>query len=170
MPISRETFEQNFQLLGRVFNNLYASGLGIAGPRLAALTLKKTAEDMTAAGDCNVAVDLLNEMHRLCNVLVPKVSKFEFEMIPWSEALDKKLFSEDDAAEVENALTFFMVASCMHKRKEMPGVFDVLSGNWGAYTSSLPPTEYVSSLKTSTEAETTGESGPEPAKPSSIPY
>ena len=164
MPLSREVFEQHFKLLAKTFNALYAQGLGIAGPRVAALTLKSVAKE---DGDGTGAA-LLAEMHRLANVLVPKGSG-GYEMVPWEEALAKNFFSEDDAAEVENALTFFIVASCMHKKREMPGVMDVLNGNWGADTSPLPPMEYASSLRTSTATATTGESVPQRATPLSIP-
>lgn len=167
-PISREIFEQNYRVLGYAFNGIYARGLGIAGPRMAALELKKAGKDMTPEGERDAAADLLSEIRRLTVVLAPKDGG-GWDQFLWGESVTKELFTDDDTAEVENAIAFFTVASWVHKKREMPGVHDVLLGNWSALTSSLAPMEYANSLRTSTAPATTPLSGLTPAKPSSIP-
>ena len=41
--LSREVFEQNYRIIGQTINLLYAEGLGVGAPRLAALALKDLA-------------------------------------------------------------------------------------------------------------------------------
>lgn len=166
-PISREVFEQNFVLLGKTFNATYAQGLGIAGPRLVALTMKRVATEM-GQWDA-VQAGLIADIHRRSTVLVPN-EVGSMEVVPWTEAVAKKLFSEDDAREVDNALCFFTLASAMHKKAEMDEVEFALKIGWGAEMSSSTPMAYAASLKTSTTEDSTGENGQETEKRSSIPY
>ena len=72
-PISREVFEQYFLVISKTFAAIFSQGLGaVAGPRIAYLMLKKTAEDMGLwAGPAGVGAGLMNEMIRLSNVIMP---------------------------------------------------------------------------------------------------
>jgi hypothetical protein len=46
-PISREVFQKYWLVLSKAFSGMYAEGLGsIAGPRIAALMLRRVAEEM----------------------------------------------------------------------------------------------------------------------------
>ena len=87
-----------------------------------------------------------------------------YETVTLQEAIDRRLMSDADVSEVENAITFFIVYSAIQRRKDLAETLDGLAELWGARTSSLNSTEYAASLRTSTPAASTGA-----AKPSSIP-
>lgn len=167
-PISREVFEQNFILLSRALTMLYASG----GPtpmnaRLAMLYLKKTASEMAGANESaeSLTLPLIQEMGRLSSVLVPNHQGGGYEVIPWHQAVERKLFDEEDAREVENVLVFFMLSWHMHKKTELDDLSRLLIGLGGQEFTSLTPTAYGASLTTSTVAAPT----PKKATASSIP-
>ena len=170
MPISREVFERYHLEIAKTFSAIYQEGLGfVAGPRVAAMLLRRVSEDLKSWDDnpeakiVGVANGLMAEVRRLSCVLVPGANGWE--MVPLQEALDRKAIDEDDAAEVENALVYFTVASSMHKRTELKGVLAGASKLWGGHVTSLNCSEYSASLPTSTAAGNTGEK----AKPSSPP-
>lgn len=154
MPVSREVFEQHFLLLGRAFNAMYAQGLGIIGPRMASLLLKKVASEMSLDNPDALVAPLLSEMRRLASVLAPRDGG-GYEIVPWQTAVDKKMFDEEDTREVENVMTFFMVSWHMHKRAELSGMIEMAVGLGAQQSTSLSPTEFANSLTTSTDAATT---------------
>jgi len=152
-PISRETFEDSFFLIAKTFATIHANGLGVvAGPRVAALMLAKVAKDM---GQEEKAVQLMNEVRRLTNVLTP--GNGPDAMVPFQEAVDRGTISADDRSEVENALAFFTVCSAMHRRTEAELILREAMLLWGGQLGSWSCTEYLSSLPTLTEDENTGE-------------
>lgn len=155
-PISRDTFERYFMVLGKTFTAIYSQGLGtMSGPRVAGLLLKKIAEDMGEwDGPSGAKAGLVADIRRLANVIMPGPSGWG--MVPLQEALDHGALSPDDAAEVENAITFFIVASAMHRRVELLPVLDGALKMWGAQVSSLNCTDFMNSLPTSTETASTG--------------
>lgn len=153
VPISAEVFEANFLTISRTFASIYGLGLGpTAGPRVAAMLLKKTGKDM---GLENETQGLISEMRRLSNVVVP--TNAGWETIPLQDALDKNLIEGDDASEVENAITFFTVLSWMHRRDQLTQMLDEAVKLSGAQLESLNCTEYAASLRTSSADENTGE-------------
>ena len=164
-PISRQVFEANFEAIGRTFSRIYGGGYGLmAGPRIAAMMLRKVAEDFggddptaRAASLALVESSLMNEVRRLSNWVA--VGPSGWASIPYQEAVDKKLISEDDAAEVENALVFFTVASSMHKKSELPIILAGASKIWGARIELSNSTAFAASLRTSTEAASSGATG-----------
>lgn len=148
-PISREVFDLHFMLLGQTFTAIYGQGLGyLAGPRLAANLLRTLAKSQDKVEEADV---LLREVVRLSNVVTPGRP----DTVPLQQALVEGLINADDAAEVENALAFFTVASWMHKRREVAGILDGAGQLWGARTLSLSCTEFAASLLTSTGAPPT---------------
>lgn len=165
-PISREVFERYYMEIAKTFSRIYNDGLGItAGPRVAKMILKQVATDLgTWDGPAGVESGLLAEIRRLANAVVPSPSGWE--VISLHEAVTKGVINPDDAAEVDNALTFFSVASSMHKRAELSVILEGAGRLWGARAESLSCTELKNSLQTLTAPENTGEM----AKPSSIPY
>jgi hypothetical protein len=165
MPISREVFERYYMEIGKTFAEIYTAGLGItAGPRVAKLVLKKISEDLgTWDGPAGVENGLLNEIRRLSNAIVP--SDKGWSVIPLHEAIEKGVIDADDATEVENALTFFTVASSMHKRQDARGILEGAGKLWGARVESLSCTELKDSFQTSTAPRSTAET----PKPSAIP-
>lgn len=151
-PLSREVFERYFIVISKTFAALYASGLGpIAGPRVAAMMLKKIATDAGEwDGPGGVEAGLVAEVRRLSNVVTPK------GIIPMQEAVDQKFFSPRDQSEVENAVAFFIVASSMHRRSVLEATLEGLAALWGGSTTSLNSTEFAASLPTLTPAAPTG--------------
>lgn len=164
MPIARAVFEQNFVLLGRVYNAMLTDGLGLIGTRMASLFLKRVASEMGIADE--VEHGLVAEMRRLANVLVPAHDGRGYEVVPWQEALDRKTFDDEDAREVENVLTFFMVGWHMHKRHELGFFLEMARGLGAQLSTSLTPMAYADSLRTSIAD---APSAPK-ARPSSIPH
>lgn len=166
-PLFEETFDKFYLIIGQAFAQLHAGGLGLfAGPRVAAKLIKTIAEKQGVwEGEDGVERGLFGEMRRLAAFVVPNTSG-AWEPVPFEEAVARDLLSAPDVSEVENALAFFIVASAMHKRKELPIVLAVVSRIWDAQTSLLNSTEYAASLATSTATENIGEK----AVPSSIPH
>lgn len=157
-PISREVFERHFYVIAKTFSSIYSGGLGvIAGARVAGMMLKSVATELGQwEGVGGVENGLINEMRRLTNVLMPSPDGKGWATVPFQEAIDKKMIEGDDLSEVENALVFFMVASAMHRRAELPTVMDLMQ-IWGAQTSLSNCTEYGRSLPTSIETVNSGE-------------
>lgn len=167
-PISRAVFETYFLTISKTFAAIYNQGLGaMAGPRIAGLMLKKVAtEDGVWEGAGGVEGGLLAEIRRLATLVCPADSAGGWQQIPFQEAVDRKLLDEGDVSEVENILVFFIVASAMHRRADLPDVLGIASSLWSAQTTSSNSTEFTGSLQTSTETASIGEK----AIQSSIPH
>jgi hypothetical protein len=156
VPLSREVFASNYMLLTRTLANLYNFGIGPAmAPRIAMLRLKDTAKDMDEEKD--ISENLVQEIYRLTNVLMPNPDGGGWRTIPFSEVKMKKLVDEDSLLEVENAIVYFIVASSVHLKSELPMAFQGLKAIWNAETTLLNVTQYGNSLMTSTQEESTGE-------------
>lgn len=155
-PISDAALDKYFRVIGRTFNEIYSGGFGLmAGPRFAAKILRENAIEMKVwDGPDGVQAGLVAEIRRLANVLVP--TERGWETIPLSEAIEKQYISKKDADEVENAVTFFTVASSAHKRSELEAIMGVVCDIWGARMSSSNSTEFAASLRTSTAPAITG--------------
>jgi hypothetical protein len=164
MPISREVFEQNFLFLGRVYGAMFDAH-GALGPRSASLFLKRIAAEMGVTEEVNNS--LLPEMQRLANVLVPAAPpRVGYEVLPWQQALEHKLFDDEDARGVENILVFFMLTWHMSRREELPMMLEMANGLGAQLSTSLTPTAFAASLKTSTEGAPTAPKGIRSSTPS----
>ena len=154
VPISREVFEDNFLVISRAFTAVYTNGLGpVTGPRVAALLLKQEAKTLGVWE--RTQQSLMAEIHRLTNVMAPGDSGWE--TMPFDVAKKREVLDDATAAEVENCIVYFTCASSIHLKAELTVAMEGLSTLWGARTTSLNATEYMSSLRTSTQEETTGE-------------
>ena len=156
MAIGREVFESHFLVISKTFSAIYSEGLGaIAGPRVAGLMLKKCATDLGVwDGETGVQNTLINEIHRLTNLLSP--GERGWSVTPFQDAIDQHRLDPDDFAEVDNALVYFTVASSMHKKKDLAAVTDGALKLWGARASFLGCTEYANSLQTLTTVAPSG--------------
>lgn len=170
MPISRTVFEDNFVIISRAYAALYANGLGpVAGARVASLFIKQEAEQ---AGLTEKAEALMIEIHRLTTVLAPPVNGggVSLDLIPFSEAISRKLFDEDDISEINGALSFFTLVLWMTPKQSLETPLMGLSLIWPAQITLSPLTEYRTSLLTSTPVEPiTPSVGPPATSQSSIP-
>jgi len=165
MPISRAIFDKYFLTISKTFATIYAEGLGfMAGPRVAALLLKKVAQDCGEwDGEEGVANGLMNEIVRLSNVVIQDDGIWK--TIPLHNAIDKDVLNEEERSEVINALVFFTCASSMHKRTDLSAVLSGMGSIWGGQTTLSDSTEFAASLPISTPEDSTGQK----ATASSIP-
>ena len=170
-PISLEVFEQFFDVLAKAYNEVIR--LGIDSPvsiRTARLWLRKMAADAGRMEE--VQNGLINEIHRLTNMLV--MSAKGWETVPFQQMIQGEKFAVEEVSEIENALIFFTFVSHLTERSKrtisQKGVAGVLNGQ----ATSLNCTEYAASLPTSTAPVSSGEAAKpaqEPDKPaSSVAY
>jgi hypothetical protein len=153
-PISREVFEDNFLAISRAFTAVYTNGLGpVTGPRVAALLLKQEATTLGVWE--RTQQSLISEIHRLTSVIMP--GEGGWETIPFDTAKKRGIIDSDVASEVENSLVYFTCASSIHLKAELTVALEGLSTLWGAQTTLLNATEFMSSLPTSTLEENIGE-------------
>lgn len=164
-PLSREVFERYFVVIGKTFSSVMSSGLSvISGPRVAAMMLRKVAqEEGVWDGRDGVENGLFAEIRRLSSVIFPSSSGWQ--TLPLQAAVDRQVIDEDDLSEVENLITFFICVSAMVRKGEVSSILEKML-LWGAQTSSLNVTEYQNSLPTLTATE----SSLQTAKPSSVPH
>jgi hypothetical protein len=157
-PIGMPVFERYHMVLSKAFATIYTQGLSwVAGPRVAAMVLKNVAEGMGVwAGVDGVENGLMAEIKRLTNLFAPAPDGAGWRMIPLDDALDREMMDEDEASEVTNALAFFTVAWHMHSHQDRENVMSGAVKLWGGQLSSLNATDFMSSLPTSTLAESTG--------------
>ena len=157
-PISREVFEKYFLVISKTFATIYRQGLEVvAGPRVAGIMLKRVATDLGIwEGDEGVELGLVAEMRRLTNVLIPNAEKKGgWDLMGLQDAIDRDILDDDEVSEVEGAVTFFMCASSMHRKTELPAILAGMTSLWDALTTSSSCTEYRDFLATSTEAKPT---------------
>lgn len=147
-PFSRDTFELYFLPMSKAFSEIYQNGLSItAGPKVAALMMKRAAIDLGQwEGPGGVEQGFFKEIQRLTNVVIN--TENGWETLPYYVALTRGLIDKDDAAEMEGAITFFILASAIHKRTMIPVVLSGLCGLWGQQVTSLNVTEFKDSLAT----------------------
>jgi hypothetical protein len=151
MPLMREAYEQHFEVIAGTFARIYKQGLSIiSGPRIAALMLRRVAEGLGQLE--TVEKGLLLEMRRLANVVM--LTDRGWETITLDAAVTRGLLDEDDLAEVEGLLAFFMCASAIHRKAEIQSVLTGLGAVWRTQTTLLTVTEWKGSLPTSTETAT----------------
>jgi len=166
-PISKDVFERYFLTISKTYAAMLENGgewLVRMGPRVAKMMLKRVAEaDGSWEGPEGVQNGLLAEIRRLSTVLV--MTDQGWDHVPLEQAVSKNLFSADDADEVENAVTFFIVGCASMRKREADALMSMIFGIFGASTTSLSLIDYQSSLPTSKPEENTGEK----ATASSIP-
>ena len=156
-PISEQVFDQHFEIIAQTHTMLFSGGYGAqSGPRIAAKLMKKIAtEENVWDGAMGVAATLMAEIKRLTNVLMPTGS--EFPMLPFDMAIKRGVMSPKEADIVENAIVFFIVVSAMQREAVAGPLLEAMAGMWGAQITSLNSTEFVRSLMTSTETDSSGE-------------
>lgn len=159
VPISYEVFDSNWLLLTKTLSNLYSNGIGPAmAPRIAARMLKDTAKEIDEKND--ISINLMQEIYRLTNILMPNANGSGWRTMPFIEVKNRKMIDDQSISEVENAIIYFIVASALHLRSELPMAYQGLKSIWNAQTTSLNVTEFGNSLMTSTPGETIGENPP----------
>lgn len=165
-PLNPAVFDRYFMTLSKAWAMLFQQGLNVtAGPRVAALAVKRIAEgDENWEGTEGVRAGFVNEMHRLMNVAALDGDK-GWTSIPYEMALSRKLLSEDEVREVEGLATFFILISFVPPRHQKDSMLTAYTSLWNLQTVSSTCTEYASSLTTQTPPDSTGET----ATASSLP-
>lgn len=169
-PLLRQTFEFYYLALSRTFAQLAQHGLDPrSGPSVASFVLKDVAlntprlrpgEQIANWWDGQDGVGgsagLLAEITRLSNVLVPTTDK-GWAHTPLQTAIDQRLISEGEKAEVLSLLTFFTViswAAPWADRDSFVKGTAFYSSSEATYSSA---TDYANFLKISTTAAATDE-------------
>lgn len=152
-PFSREAFEVNYLLFSQAFSKMIESGIQVtAGPRVAGMVLK----DLAATQGNKEAYDsIISEIKRTTTVI--KGGKDGFEGKNLSSAVAHGDIDDDDLAYIESTICFFILTSAMWRGDKLAASLAFMSGLWGVQTTSLDYTDYISSLRTLTEDETSGE-------------
>ena len=150
-PLSHEVFELYFEPMGIALSRIYATGNHIAGPKIAALQLKKEAKKLGELESVNNG--LFPEIRRLTNLVIP--SNNGWETIPYQAGLSRGDINAEEAAEIESIVVFFILAYAIHGREKFLMVLSMLE-RWGARIESLNSTEFVDSLQTSIKAGNSG--------------
>ena len=156
-PIPRMVFEQYYLILAKVFATLYSENVGyLGGPRIADMLLRDEAKEMKIWDTPNgVQRGLMAHIYRLTNVICV-APEGGWQTLPYEIAKKENHVSEEDAAEVESAIVFFIVGYAMHRRdKHQHLVFTPLK-MLDASTTSLDVTMYKNSLKILTPDELSG--------------
>jgi hypothetical protein len=168
VPLAEADVERNFELLGQTFAAIFNRGLGAAaGPGVAARLLKRIAIAdglwETREKGPGPAQLMLEEIRRLTNVIVPGEPGKGWQQLPIQVAVDTGKLSDEDRAEVENAIVFFIAVSATLPRAQRREMLESAAALWGARLSSSTSTELASSLKTSTGDVNIGANPPAPA-------
>lgn len=141
-PISREVYETYYRVMARAFDAVL--GIGRTGPLVAHLTLCDEAKRAGEwDGEAGVKNGLVGEIRRLTNVVLP--GPRGWQTVPYDEAVKRGALSADDAAEVDNAIAFFTLASHVPAKRDRPG-FQMSSKLWGAHTTSSDCTAFAAGL------------------------
>jgi hypothetical protein len=174
-PLSREVFQKYWLVLSKAFAGMYGEGLGsIAGPRIAALMLRRVSESMELRGGINewnapdgVENGLMPEIRRMANVaaMATNGSGRGWQLFTLEHAIAHNMIDIEDLDEIDGVLVFFTLVWRLHRRADRRTMLDGGVKGWGASTSSLALSAFVASLPTSTETASTGGSPPAPLSP-----
>lgn len=162
-PIPTELYERYFLTLTKTWALLAENGAEYMirmGPRVAKLMMKRFAEaDGAWEGPEGAELGLFGHIRRTSMVMVPAPGG-GWQNMPLDHAISAKVFDEDDLAEVENAVGFFIAGSASMSRRDAAGLMKAAFGLFGGQVESWSAMEFQSSLPTSTPVETTGETVP----------
>ena len=163
-PISYPTFERYHREMARAWSMVAGMGGMASGPRIAAMELKRTAQDMGTWDDppdapgTGVERGLVAEIRRLTNVVCP-MEGGGWEPVPLMDAYAQGILDDDDLRDVEGVVAFFILASAMQRHKQLVMTLSAMAVFVGAQTTSLGCSEWIASELSSNG---TGTSGPSP--------
>lgn len=156
-PISRETFEAYYRPIARAYAAMFAEKFTIySAPRIAKLLVRDSAQELGMwEGPNGVEQGLFPEIRRLSNVVMPGAKGWV--TLPFDDAVSSKQLDDDEIAEVENILVFFICVSVMSLKSDLKTMLGITSAIWKTQDTSSNCTEFASSLQTSTETASSGE-------------
>ena len=153
-PIGREIFENYYKVCAHAYGMMFAITSTIHGPKIAKLALRDAAQLLKQWDD--VQENFLAEIYRLTNIVMPDGAGWT--TMPYEQAKARNLISDDDCADLENALVFFTLVSRMESKKDRQKAIE--SSAWEVQTTPLNCTEFARSLPILTETVNTGANPP----------
>lgn len=152
-PISREVYKQHFFVLGKTFSAIFSEGLGTIGAQMAYLMLEKISKESGGwEGASGVKNTLINEIIRLANLVYPVDGK-GWDDIPLEVAIEKGLIDPD---EVLGELVFFICVCALNKPDRATALMNATCAVWGGQIISSNVTEWITSLRTSMQDDSSG--------------
>jgi len=157
-PISTEAFATNYRIISETSSRIWGKGLKYAatsGPRIASLTLLDISEQDAAENELETPLGpaLLAEIKRLTFILAPGANGFD--MLPVDAAVQRGVIDSEDWSEAESSLVFFTLGYAMSRRAGRKTFCELISSVMAGSVTSLTPTEFAASLKTSTPVAAT---------------
>lgn len=156
-PLSVQAFRAHYLLLTQTFTALQEAGVIINAPAIAALMLRDIAE---RAGASERAESLLTEIRRVARY--ERDTPDGWQAVPVDGAISRGEISEAAWQDVENTLVFFIAASAIAPAEKKKILLAYPLTLRGVRLVSQSSTEYRASLRTSTEAESSGETAEKP--------
>jgi len=173
-PISEETVDRYFMVLGQTYAAIFSQGFGLAGgPGIAMRMLRRIAKqngvwnDNPKTGEVGVENGLVAEMRRL--TMVDAIVGGKWQDLPLDVAVAQGTISKEDETEVENALAFFTAAYATLGRSQRAGMLRAGAEIWGAQITSSSFTESKVSWRTSIETASSGAKPPVAANDAPAP-
>lgn len=166
-PISREVFEANYRLLAATKSALAGKGVFYmmdAGPRIASLAFKDEGRkdalergDVDAKGNPNedYVTAFMAEIRRLTTILAPTANGFQ--PIPVDAAIAQNIIDDEEWTETESAIVFFTFNYWLSRKAIRSRQASATASVLKASVTSLSAMEFIASLQTSTQAETTSD-------------
>lgn len=155
VPVSREVYNSNFEVLSLTHSRLWDKGTHYAvteSRSVSKLMLKKVAESMgdPKEGGLWPLIDreFINEIARLTSIAVATPNS-GYEQMTLTDAVSRELIDAEDRDEIENELVFFTLETYANRRQN-------LLARWPLLFTSLSFTDYLSSSLTSKPAENSG--------------
>jgi hypothetical protein len=154
-PLHKDIVALYIRPLAKTFTEIYTQGFGIqSAPKITSTLLRANAKSMGVLdGPEGVEKGLFGEIKRLTNVLAPKDGG-GWETVSLENAVKRGFLDEDDFDEVESATSFFMLASALHKRSEVPIILEWMTRSFAGELTSSNASEFADGLPKSIEIET----------------
>lgn len=158
-PIPREVYATVFRLLRDTKVNLIGTSARHAFAARGDATLYLREAGAAIAADRGVdgdggATALLGEINRLTMALVPGATGFD--MVPVQSAIASGALTADEWADAEAAIVFFTAWAAGTPRQETASEMKLAASLLNGSTTSLPPMEWIASLRTSTRPVISG--------------
>jgi hypothetical protein len=155
VPISKAVYRQHFLPLSKTFAAIFGQGLNvIAGPRVAYMMLEDIAKsDKAWDGTHGIKNTLVQEIIRNSTAIIPVEGK-GWEEIPLDVAISRDIVDPDD---VLGEIVFFTCVYTINKPAQAKSLMEDVSSLWNSVCTSQTAMEWLTSLQTSTNKESSGE-------------
>lgn len=157
-PLPSSVFKTYYRVISKAFAVIWGEGLGmISAPRVANLLLEELGKAAGLWGRSETDIGLQAQIRHLSWLLQPNTATGRWDMLPLHNAIAQGILDEEDAAEVEGAIAFFICAYSMHTRAQRAAILRTAVQIWGGQILSSNLTDFHASLPMWTAAENSGE-------------